>query len=153
LESVARAPWCLRAFDFPRSAAIRFAFVLGRLSVPDTSSARACPSLPWLRRGPHQLIERKPMVVDPTDSPEGANVKPSIAMLLLSTTLFGSAITSFTYSSVSAARRDAAHAHFLAKPMSAEAVIPWVANWWVRANIRLAPVASDFRTSPIRVAR
>jgi hypothetical protein len=93
------------------------------------------------------------MVVDRADSPEGANLKQSIAMLLLSTTLFGSAITSFTYPSVYVISCDAAHAYFLAKPMPAEAVIRWVANRWARTNIRLPPIASNFRISHRRVAR
>ena len=93
------------------------------------------------------------MVADRADSPEGAKVNQSIAMLLLPTALFSPAITSFTFRSVYAAGCDAAHAHFFAKPIPAEAAVPRVANWWVRTNIRLPPVASDMRISHLRVAR
>jgi hypothetical protein len=70
------------------------------------------------------LIDRKPMVIGRADSPEGAKVNQSIAMLLLQTALFDSAITSFTFPSVYAASCDAADA-----------------------------AASDFRISHGRVAR
>jgi hypothetical protein len=107
----------------------------------------------WLRRSPHQLIDREPMVVGRADSLDGAKVNQSIAMLLLSASLFGSALTSLTFPSVYVASCDAVHARIFAKPMAAEAVLTWVANWCARAKIRVLPVASGFRNSQIRVAR
>jgi len=137
----------------PRSAAICSAFALGRLSVPDARCSCA-PSLPWLRRSPHQLIDREPMVVGRADSLEGAKVNQSIAMLLLPTSLLDSALTSFTFISVYAASCDAVHAHIFAKPMPPDGVLSWVAaNWRARTTICILPVASTFRISHIRVAR
>jgi hypothetical protein len=111
------------------------------------------PLLPSLRRSPHQLIEREPMVVDRAYSPEGPRVNQSIATLSLPTALFVSAITSRTIPSANAASRDAAYAHIFAKPTPAEGLIPSVANWWGPKIIPLPPTASKFRTSHIRVAR
>jgi len=32
---------------------------------------------------------------------------------------------------------------FFGKPITAEAVIPWVSNWWARTDIRSPPVTSN----------
>jgi hypothetical protein len=80
-------------------------------------------------------------------------VKLSIAPRLLPTVLLGSAIMSFELLSVYEAGYDTPLALHLAKPMPAESVIPWVASWRPRTNIRLPPGASDFRISHIRVTR
>jgi len=67
-----------------------------------------------------------------------------IAMLLLPTALFVTAITSATFQSIYAAFCDAAHAPSFAKPIPAELVIPWMGNGWAGTNIRLPPVPPTF---------
>jgi hypothetical protein len=64
------------------------------------------------------LIEREPMVVDRADSPQGVEVRLSIAsLLLLLTVLLGSAIMSFELLSVYEADYDTPLALLIAKPM------------------------------------
>jgi hypothetical protein len=122
------------------------------LSLPDIRPR--APPLLWLRRGAHQLIKREPMVVDRVDSPEGVEVRLSMAPLLLLTVLVGSAIMSFELLSVYEAgddRHPSITSH--SQPMSAEAIVFRGANGWVRTDRHLPPIASDFWVSHMRVAR
>jgi hypothetical protein len=61
-----------------------------RRNLPDTLNARAHP-FTVLRRRPHQLSEREPMVVGRADPPEGAKVNQSSATLLLPSAFSGAA--------------------------------------------------------------
>ena len=103
-------------------------FCLGPFERARHSKCSCAPSLPWLGRSPHQLIEREQMVIGGVHSPEGVEVRLSIAMLLLPL------------------------GHLIAKVMPAEAVIRWAANSHARTNIRLRTVALEARLSYARVA-
>ena len=84
--------------QFPPQRRNLLHFCRGPVEPARHSECSCVPSLLWLRRSPHQLIECEPMVVGRVDSPEGAKVNQSIAMLLLPTALFGSAIWARTNS-------------------------------------------------------
>jgi predicted signal transduction protein with EAL and GGDEF domain len=79
-------------------------------------------------------------------------VKPFVAMLLPLTALVGCAITTFMLSSVYAAGCVVALGLLFVKPMPAEAVFRWAANWQARTSICLPSVAFDARISYARVA-
>jgi hypothetical protein len=79
-------------------------------------------------------------------------VKPFVAILLPLTALVGCAITIFMLSSVYAAGCGIALGLLFVKPIPAEAVFRWAANWQARTSIRLPPAAFEARISYARVA-